>query len=302
MDQVIDGVRRIVSKWVNTTTPLIEDAKVGDTQIKVQSGRRFRPNDEVMIRGPMFAEAGLRIDKAIDNNTLQLSDAITSQDWEVDDNAVLTKTINDMFVQGVYFGDPEVIPLYPAVTVFGESKSSEWLTLDSTTERYELQISVYVLESTHEDGNRFLQRMTRTIEKGLKKNIFPLVGDHEVTSVTADIVAEDNFIKVADSSIFEIPASQGFRIIIEDPHLMQEAFVRNIIDSETIEIYQCVHDDYKANDTVIIAPTRFVYNSWPASIDFGKIHKGDLLQASVISWFAEEEELQLMRRQDPQLR
>jgi hypothetical protein len=297
VDEVVDGVRRVISKWVNTTTPLIEDALVGDNIVKVQASRRFRVNDEVMIRGPLFAETGLRVAECIDKNTIRLSDGIVSQNWLIDENAVLTKTMNDMFVQGVYYGDPEVIPLYPAVTVFGANESSEWLTLDSTKERFDIQINVYVLESTHEDGNRFLHRLTRTIERGLKKNIYPLVGDHEVTSLKADVITGDRFFKVEDSSIF----TAGNRMIIEDPNKMQEIFVAEIIDDETILIHQHCMDDYDRDTAVLIAPTRFMFNSWPASIDFGKVHKGDLLQASTINWFAEEEEMQLMRKQDPQL-
>ena len=298
MEAIIDSVRRIVSKWVNTSSPLIEDLSLGSRTIKIKCTKRFRVNDEVMIGNPLSYETGLHVDEIIDENTLRLSSVTLAKDWTVNENAVLLKTINEMFVQGVYFGDPEVIPEFPAITVFGTDRTSEWLTLDSTSERYELQINIYVLESTHEFGHRFLLQMADVIQLGLKKNIYPLVGDHEVTALKADIVACDKFIKVTDASIF----SEGNRVIVEDSCMMQEAFVQAVIDHETLALYQGISDNYAKDDTIVIAPERFVYNSWPASIDFGKVHKGDLLQAATISWFAEEEELQNMRKQDPQLK
>ena len=297
MEAVIDSVRRIISRWVNTATPLIADANISDDTISVRSTKRFQVNDQVMIRDAVFYETGLRVVEVPDRNTIVLSSGILSQDWTVNQNAVLIKTVDEMFVQGVYFGDPDVIPQYPAVTVFGAEKTSNWLTLDSTSERYELQINVYVLDSAHESGHRFLHRVTDAIQDGLKKNIYPLVGDHETTSLKTDVLTGDFFLKVNDTSIF----TEGDRILIEDTYKMQEAFVRSILDDETIAIYQQVFEDYSEDDTTIISPTRFIYNSWPPTINYGKVHKGDLLQASTINWFAEEEELQLMRKQDPQL-
>jgi hypothetical protein len=49
-------------------------------------------------------------------------------------------------------------------------------------------------------------------------------------------------------------------------------------------------------------PKRFIYNSWPSDIQYGLIHKGELLKAAKINWFAEEEELQNLRREEPRLR
>tara|TARA_Y100000310_G_scaffold246263_1_gene251491 strand:- start:3676 stop:4587 length:912 start_codon:yes stop_codon:yes gene_type:complete len=294
---LMDSVRRIVSKWVNTTRPLTEDAEVGDSIVTVNSTKRFQVNDEVMIRDALYFETGFRVEEIIDNTRIRLSESVISQDWTVEQNSVLVKTINEMFVQGIYFGDPEVIPQFPAITVFASDKTSEWMTLDSTTEGYNLQINVYVLDSTHEDGHRFLHEVTDTIETGLKKNIYPLVGDFDTTSLLADAVTGDFFLKVMDSSLF----TEGNRVLIENSFELQEIYVREIIDSTTIQLWQSVHIDYDRDETVIIIPTRFIYNSWPASVDFGKIHKGDLLQASTISWFASEEEMQFFRLQDPQL-
>jgi hypothetical protein len=297
MEEVIDSVRSIVSKWVNTSRPLTADADIGDDIISVTSSKRLKVNDQVMLRNALVYETGFLIEEIIDRYTIRLSRPVSSKDWTVDENTTLIKTINDMFVHAVYFGDPEVIPFYPAISVFGESRASEWLTLDSTSERYELQINVYVEDGSHEAGHRFLHKITDAIQFGLKKNIYPLVGDFETTALLADVASGDFIIKVSDSSIF----TEGNRIFIEDDFNLQESFVREVLDSQTVQLWQNICEEYNASDSLVIVPTRFIYNSWPATIDYGKIHKGSLLQASTISWFANEEEMQLARTANPQL-
>ena len=296
MEYVLDSVRRMVKRWVSTATPITAGVSTGDTDITVRSSIRFREGEEVMLRDPLRYETGLIIDEIVDNNTVRLTSSVLNN-WTVSQNTVLEKTINQMFVQGIYIGEPEVIPMYPAITVNGLDRNSEWLTLDSTKERYNIQITTYVLDSTQESGYRFLLKLTDIIQKGLKKNIFPLVGSYDVLSITADVVFEDEYIKVSSTS--DLP-DRG-RLIIEDQYQSQETWLQEVVDETTIRINQGACYNFDKDDATIIIPNRFIFNSWPASVDFGKIHKGDLLKASTISWFAEEEEMQLMRKQDPHL-
>ena len=296
MEYILDSVRRMVQRWVSTATPITVNTSPGDTTVTVRSSIRFRTGEEVMLRDPLRYETGLVIDEIVDNNTISLTTSVLNS-WTVSQNTVLEKTINQMFVQGIYIGDPEVIPMYPAITVNGMDRNSEWLTLDSTKERYNVQINIYVLESTQENGYRFLLKMTDIIQKGLKKNILPLVGSYDVISPTADIVFGDEYIKV--DSTADLP--ERGRLIIEDQYQSQETWLQEVVDDTTIRINQGACYAFDKDDTSIIIPTRFIFNSWPATIDYGKIHKGDLLKASTISWFAEEEEMQLMRKQDVHL-
>lgn len=303
MEDVLDSVRRIVSKWVQTSTAITVDVNTGDDTLSVRSSGRFKVGDQVMIRDATLAyETSLVVEEIISTKSIKLTTNVLNG-VSVGRNPILIKTINEMFVQGIYIGDPDNISHYPAITVDGIRKNSGWLTLDSTKERYDIEINTYVLESTHEDGYRFLLQMTKAIEAGLKKNIFPLVGTYAIVALLSDAAVDDVFIKVSDSSIFDISpdVSTNRRIIIEDQFQMEEKWVESIVDSETIKLSQGMCFNYDKDDASIIIPTRFIYNSWPADIEYGKIHKGELLKASTIKWFAEEEEVQLMRKQDPQL-
>jgi len=306
MQEVLDGVRRIIYKWVNTISPLTANVSEGDTSISVEASRRFEIGDQVMIKNDVIAETGLIVESVPNDTTVVLSAGILN-DWQISGNeTVLIKTINDLFIQGIYIGSPDVIARYPAISVNGVSRNSEWLTLESSKERYEIEITVYVQSSMHEKGYRFLMTLTDIIQKGLKRNIVPLVNDYSVTSLVSDVSQGDVNIQI-NNSTGEIGDYR--RILLEDEFNRQENWIDHMYDVDpsgsgiaSVHLADLLAYDFDAADTSIIIPRRFVYNSWPADIDYGTIHKGELLKAAVIHWFAEEEEMQYFRRNELQLK
>lgn len=294
MEYLIDSVRRIIARWVNTNSPLLSDASPGDIIIEVTTSKRFKAGDEVMLRNPTTGETPLYIKEIVDDTHIQLNSAIRFP-WRVSESSILEKTFDQNFVQGIYVGDPDTIPMYPAITVNALNRDSEWLTLDSTKEMYKLSVTVYVKASSQEDTYRFLLNLVNTIQYGLKQNIYPLVAPYEITTPKIDINSGDVFLKVSDVSIFNTTTKH--RILIEDLFKTEEFVVSEIIDADTIRVYPSVCNNYLVSDsTKIISVQRFFYNSWPDNIEYGTIFKGTLLKAATISWFAWEEELQ---KQDP---
>lgn len=304
MEEVLDSVRRIIHKWVNTTSRIQDDLVRGDTLVSVSNASRFNIGDQVMLKNNTVYETGLVVsDVNYLTNCITLSTPILN-DWAMADNAVLIKTIYEQFVQGIYIGEPDVIPRYPAITVNGVSRNSEWFTLESSKERYMVEIGVYVQASTHEQGYRFMLSIADTIQLGLKRNIFPLVADYDVTSLAEDITACDTVIRVTDRTLF----NHYRRIIIEDDLESTENYIEGWFtevedpQQNALQLHDSVPYPFLAAETSIIVPKRFVYNSWPSDIQYGMIHKGELLKAAKISWFAEEEELQYLRREEARLR
>ena len=288
MEYILDSVRRIIARWVSTQTALTVNAEPGDTILTVNTSNRFRENDEVIIRNSTQGETPVYVDSIIDETHIQISDPVRFR-WEVGDNSILEKMFNQNMVQGVYLGDPDVIPRYPAITVTALNRSSEWLTLDSTQETYNIQIGIYVRDSNQEGAYRFLLQMVDTIQKGLKQNIYPLVGPYNTTTLKADIAATDTFIKVNDISLFE----KGSRINIEDRWKVGEFMVQSVVDFETLQLDRPACYSWNVSDNAqIIKLDRFFFNSWPATIDYGKIFKGTMLKAATIDWFAWEELIQ----------
>lgn len=305
MEEVLDAVRRIIHRWVNTTSRTVADLTRGDTVIPIQNATRFSINDQVMLKNnTVYYETGLAVE-SIDytTNCVTLTTPILN-DWDMASSTVLIKTIYEQFVQGIYIGDPDVIPRYPAITVNGVNRGSEWFTLESTKENYEIEVGVYVQASTHEKGYRFLLNMADTIQLGLKRNILPLVADYDITSLSESITACDTTIRVTDRSLF----NNNRRIIIEDDLHSTENWVIGWFDEtedpsqDALQLHDSVPYSFLADDTTIIVPKRFIFNSWPKNIQYGTIHKGELLKAAKISWFAWEEELQNLRREESRLR
>lgn len=298
--EVLDGIRRIIHKWVHTVSPLASNLQAGDTQIYVQNTRRFEPGNQIMLKNSEVYETGLVIASVdSENHILNLVSPVLNN-WDVGPNTVVIKTLNEQFVQGIYVGDPDVIMKYPAITVMGNSRSSEWMTLEGTKERYEIEVGIYVQASAHEKGYRYLLNMADTVQKGLKRNIMPLIDDYDIISLSENASKGDINIKVTEREKLE---NNYGRLVLEDTENNQETWVQNLFngDSETVNLrHPLVHDFSKG--TSIIIPHRHVYNSWPATIDYGKVHKGELLKAATISWFAEEEEMQWTRRDEKYLR
>jgi len=304
MEEVLDSVRRIVHKWVKTSTTIELNVDRGDTVICVKNSRRFNVGDQVMLKNSTIYETALVIESIDKVANLITLTAPALNDWTIAENTVLIKTISEQFVQGIYIGEPDVLSLFPAITVNGVSRSSEWMTLESTKERYQIDLTVYVKASTHEKGYRFLLNITDEIQKGLKRNITPLVNDYDITSLTQDIQAGDTTIYVADRSLF----NNNRRVMIEDLYESHENWVTTwFTEAEdpsqgALVLADCVPYAFSASDTTIVIPNRFIYNSWPDNVEYGSIHKGELLKAAKISWFAEEEEMQHLRRDEPRLR
>lgn len=311
MEEILDALRRIVSRWVETVTPINQDLNPDDTIIYVDSTKRFQEGDEVMVESAVESETSLVVDEIIDNTTLRLATPILNP-WTVSQHIVLRKLINGMYVEGIYLGNPEVIPVFPAITINGRNVNSEWMTLDSTKERYEIELSTFVEAATQEDGLRFLMRLTKIIVQGLKANIFPLVNNYDITQITAPVLAGDGVLQVADASVFNTPLTDinaayprlsDARVILEDRWKSEETRVQRILGTNLIEIepIACMNFALTSNP-IAIRPKRFIYNSWPATTEFGTINKGSLLQASVIRWFAEEEVPVDFRNNDPHLK
>lgn len=292
MEDILDSLRRIIGRWTITTTALTASAHAGDTVLTVDNSIRLASGDEIVLRDEYQntepLPGMLYIDQIIDQNHISLTEPL-QMDWPLSATPSIFKSLNGQYVKEIVIGEPAVIEQFPAITVNGLGRSSEWLTTRGTKERYNIEIGIYVEDSSMEAGYRFLLRMTDLIQSALKKNIYPLVNDYEVVALIADMQPDDLVVKVADSSIFNCDQ----RILIEDKYSDCETMVTKILDSTTIQIYSGSTATFSmSNNAVAISPKRFIFNSWPAEINYGKIHKGTLLKAAVINWFGEEYEIQ----------
>ncbi len=283
-EYILHSLSRIIKRHARTVSPLKYDTSVGSETIYVKSTRRFKKGDEIIIRSPTKGETKKYIDEVIDEYQLRLTERVKFL-WTVDDGCVVEKTFNQMFLQGIYYGEPVNIPRFPAVTIKLVSNDSEWIALKQTKEKYNVQITVYVENGSQEESYLWLTRMTDTISEALKQNIYPLIGPYNTYSLLANASVGDYFIKVSDTSQFWTPA----RCYIEDAWNYQEIAVKRIVDSTTLELANPLCYDFTVSDNpLVILMNRWIYNSWAPSVNYGTIFKGTSLKASTIDWFCEE--------------
>ncbi len=287
MEQILDSLKKIIYRWLNTETAITENLSSGSTLIKVDRATRFMPGDEIAITDGTEFEFPLVIHSIVDENNILLKSG-TKFSWS-SSNAYVKKTIAGQLIQGIYVGDVSSIPKFPAVLINGVSKSSEWTTLESTTEKYEISITCYVESATQEDGYRSLLRMSNIIDRGLKRNVFPVVGEVGPIDVIDSVDVGDYFIRVDDTD----GMVKNQLLIIEDKFTAEDVSIEEVIDSQTIKLHKKVFNDYPLiNDPRVLIVSRFLYNSWPKNISYTTVQKDTLLKGATISWSAEEIQLQ----------
>lgn len=296
MEGILNSAKSIVNKWLRTQTPLISDASPGDDTLSVLTARRFRRGDQIVVRNSQDKGEFHTVSDIVDCGTLRLSSPL-NWSWDADD-CMVDKTWKNQFLQGVYLGDVTNIPKYPAVVIEAESRTSDWLTLGSTVERYNVKFRIYTDDSWQESGYLWNQRMSQALQEGLKRNFYPLVAPYNVVALTQDALAGDKFLKVADTSELWFPA-RGF---LEDPFHFNEISIKRIVDSTTVELAEELCDNYVVEyNPILIFSTRLIYNSWPSNIRYGTVYKGTFLKSSEIDWFVEEQEIQCEKRGEPSL-
>lgn len=284
MEEVLDSLRKIINRWVNTEIDLIEDVSQGDYLLKVKSALRFNRGDELMLTDGDNYEYPLYIANVVDETTLELVSP-ASFAWSVYNGGKVKKSVSGKIVQGIYLGDPNTIPKFPAITVVGNNQSSTWTTLESTTETYDVSISCYIEDSTLEDGYRALMRLTKLVEKGLKRNLFPLVGERVHSNISQPISHGDTHIKVESTTGM---VSENI-LLLESNFYAEQVVIKSVLDENTLELVQGAYFNYPiSHDPRAIVVNRFLYKCWPKSIEYGFVHKDTLLKASKISWSGEE--------------
>ena len=284
MEEVLDSLRKIINRWVNTEVDLTEDAEVGDVLLKVKTAMRFRDGDEVMLTDGNEFEHPLYVKSVVDETTIELTSSLKFV-WPVYKGSKVKKAVAGKLVQSIFLGEPNVIQRFPAIVVVGDNQNSQWTTFESTTETYDVSISSYIEDSTLEDGYRALMRMTKLIEFGLKRNMFPLVGERSHASIIQPIAPGDIYIKV-DSTAGMVSEQL---ILLESTFRAEQVVIKSILDESTIELVQGAYYPYPLiDDPRAIIVTRFLYKCWPKTINYGFVHKDTLLKASKISWSGEE--------------
>jgi len=298
------AIKKIIERFIVNMLPLTEAADAGDTTIKVQSTRRFCAGEGIVVYNKpapsIKAEGEVHlISNIIDRYTIELSEPLVASYPLA--NSYVEKLIgfesgNEQFLEAVYTGEPAVIPRYPAITVNAKSRNSEWITLESTSESYEIDISVYVTSADYESQYELMQTYVKAIERSLFRSFFPLVEPYEVTTLAEDAGPSDTFITVADTDFFTCPTLSW--IWLESIDYTRPNRIKRIVSPTVYELQRATGIQFYEGDQ-IIRPYRHIYNTLPYSTKYGRVNKDTMLEAAVISYKAQEEVRRYVPYLDP---
>lgn len=285
------AIRKIIARFIAKIVPLTSDASIGDTVINVESSRRFRCGEQIVLyndsddMGVCFTIADvpsktqIELDEALEYDFPASTSKVQKLIGVDEDRS------NAQFLRAIYLGDPAVISHFPAITINVVSRNSEWLTLESTSETYEIDITIYVTAADYEAQYELMHAYVEAIEAALFRSFYPLVDPYHLTTLVENIEIGDTLIRVADENLLQC---LGGWIWIESNDYLRHNKVVESLGNGVYRLALPVDRDFDAGDK-IIRPLKHIYNALPRSTQYGTINKDGMLKAAVISYTASEE-------------
>lgn len=298
---LLDSIKKIIEKFIIAQTQMSSSISAGSVEIPVETTRRFQLKDEVAIYdSDVLAATGegeIRTINCIDGN----ANTITVDEVLVDGYSASTgyvqKMIGERFVQSVYIGDPGKASHYPAISVNASNKDNSWLTLESTNEVFNVDITVFVDASDYEKSYRLMHVYAERIERALFRSLYPLVEPFDVAFLANAVAANDNVIRITDQN--DLYPGQLGMIWLESVNFLRFNKVKSILQPGVFELFNPVSKPFNVGDKVI-RPRRHMYDAFPRGIQYGTINQeSGVFKAAKISYMATEEKKRFFPFIDP---
>lgn len=288
MLQLLEAIKRIIERFIVNRTPISSPISKGDTTIALKSSRRYRAGDSIAVFDENIGEGEMKTIACIpDANTIEICEPMI-EDYLTLETTFAEKLIEGNFIKAIYIGDPAKISHYPAISINAREKSNEWFTLTSTSETFNIDISVFTLAGDYESSYRSMHAYAEKIEEALFRSLFPLAGPFHIAILANDVSASDTIIQVTNAQ--DILGVSGY-IWLESWDYLRNNRVREVLDIDA-GVYQLafpVGRDFSAGDNVI-RPGRHFYNAFPRGIQYGTINQeSTVFKAAVVSYMAQEE-------------
>jgi len=288
---VLHSLRDTIIRYGLVSQPLMADAAIGTKTITVPMSRKFFEGETVVIRNDTIGEIRV-IDQIVDEDTITLTEEL-ARGWTVAEGAMLEKAPGGQYIKRIYIGDPDVIPDYPAITIVADNRDEEWWTIGSTTVKWNCTVTCLFEDDGLENSYENMLLLTKTIEDALWANRKPTFGKITESDLTVDLSSGENSMTV-DSTEKMFPRHQA---IIEDYAFTQYVEITRVIDSNNLVFNGSAGNDFlTSRNAKIIVPSRWTMWTKPGNTTYGYVHKGTLLKASQISYFAQEEVVRLNTR------
>lgn len=296
MLQLLESLQTIIERFIVNVRSISAPITSGECTIPLDSSKRFQNGDEIVIyEAGKLQETGKgeirTIDCLPDRNSIRITEGI------VDDYPLGTgfvqKLISGKFIQAIYIGEPGKIQMYPAISINARSKENEWFTLESTSETFNVDITIYTEAGDYEESYRLMHTYAKKIETALFRSLYPLVDPADIAILAEDIGPGDTIFRITDQQ--DLIAGQLGWLFFESADFLRFSRVKEVLEPDVFELQMALGSPFSAGDK-IIRPRRHMYNAFPRGISYGTINAETVvLKAAVISYMAQEE----VRRQFP---
>ena len=300
MLQLQEAIKKIIERYIVNIVPFSDAVAASSTTIPILSSGRFKKCDQVVVYNQAVLDATgegeIRTISCIPNrNTIELDIALL--DAYPAGTSFVQKLVGGSFVQGIYLGEPAKISHYPAITINAIDKSNEWFTLSSTSETFQIDITIFTEAADYEASYRLMHIYAKQIETALFRSLYPLVEPFDTATLAQAVSETDTFIQVTDAQDL-VNHLTGF-LFLESWNNLRSNRLKSIVGSGVFELAMPVGGVFEAGDTVI-QPGRHFYNAFPRGIKFGTINQeSTVFKAAVISYMAQEEVKRLVPFVDP---
>jgi hypothetical protein len=291
MLEIQRALKRVIERFIENRMPLLQDAVAGNTYVEVPTTRRFLEGEWLVVysdeSGSPVGEAH-QISRVCGTNLLELGGTLEESYNTTTGNVkkLLGYTpAHQTFMSDIYLGEPDVIREFPAITINATNRSSEWLTLESTKETYEIDITVYVLAAMYEFQYEQMHAYIKAIENALYRSFYPLVEPYLSTTLAEDYAPGDTVIRITDEDLF----TRAWGVIfLENYDFLRSARLLEYHGHGVYDLKHPIGKAFSAGDTVV-CPLRHIFDSRPHGTRYGTVNKGTMLKAGVVSWRGSEE-------------
>ena len=293
MLEILNAIKRIIERFIINMTPLREAVSSGDTFIPLPRTRRFRCGDVVVIYNRPSQlnqpEGEVHVATQICEDGIVIDTPLVAS-YPVNDSYV-EKMIgyehgNEAWLDGIYIGEPEVILKYPAITINGVSRSSQWFTIETTRETYDIDITVYVLAADYQAQMELMYTYVKQIEDSLFRSFYPLVEPYVAVNIIEPVKPGDTIVRTDNSDL--ISSKGACWVFLEGNDYLKSNSIVADLGGGVYQLQIPVAFDFAVGDK-LIQPWRHMFNSLPKGTQYGTVNKNTMLKAGKISYLIEEE-------------
>jgi len=295
LEQVCDGMIRLITKNAAARTVLTADALTGSTIISVDNTLYFNDAEQIVLidTDPAHIEYH-SILKILNTNTLALVQP-TETDFLTSNTATMQKAIGNVPLpdNAILFGDREVIP-NPELTITVDPitmGSIEWMYLrGGLSLQHNLIITVYVKLDSHDHAIRVTQEYGDYLFDLLINNLHLDIVNDEVF-LPVDVAAGSTEVQLADTTGWYIETDSHRYEIQDNNNAETDFYVTNILSGPPrVVLDRPLINSYRVADKAIFRRrVRYIYNALVTEVEYGYVQKGSqMFKACRLTWWGKE--------------